>query len=210
MEVREELFYLYEKESYVQNKLGIDKKHMQTTVDAIYDACHWLEESCFKNLLKNIRIEISDTPVIDTMALIGIDDNDNDILIFINIAHVVYYFEKEKYDEIFLLHKMTCYEFAVFIFLHEIGHLVHACLQNPNETFIEEKLRIHLNENKKIYNRFKKWVRDSKYNDYEEDNNPKEHNMIHKKYRKLPNEKQADNFAKRYLKNVVQRKKGRK
>jgi len=207
--IREELYYVYEKDTYIQNKLGIRKNHMIETINAVYDACRWLDVSCFSGLLDNLRIEIIDTPIIDAMALIGINDNDNEILLFINVTHVVYYFEKERYDEIFRLNKLSCYEFAAFVFLHEIGHLVHACLQNPGGNLIEEKLRIYLNENKKNYNRYKKWIQNSKYYRSEEKENLSEHIMVHRKYRELPGEKQADNFAKRYLRNVLEFKKGR-
>lgn len=202
MHVREEFYYVYEKESYIKSKLCVNKSNMLKAIEAVYDSCSWLENSIFENVSKELYVELSDAPLVDTMALIGIDEKDNQILLFINITHLVFYYEKKDYQNIFNLDKMNCYEFAAFIFLHEIGHLVHVSMQNPGIHSIQNKLRNHLKKIQKTYVNYEKWIKKSKYGKFEANNQGEEHVMVHKKYRKLPYEKQADNFAKRYLSNV--------
>jgi hypothetical protein len=201
MNIREEFWYVNESQKFIKESLNLEKSILEESISAIYDTLFWIENSIYKKLADILHVELTDLPLLDTLALVGIDEKDKDVMLFINITHLVYLFENDSYKKKFLLGEMSCYELTCFVVLHEFGHLVHAVLSTPGNFNVQYKIRDYLNFNRQRYIEFKKRIKNdkkmAKFLKTEE-----EPSFIHKKYRNLDNEKQADNFAKKHIKDV--------
>lgn len=191
MEMCEEFDFIYEKKEYIEKVLGIKKENLEEARNAIQFSVEWLEESPYKNILTYLRIHVEDLPIKGTMAFVGVDKHSDKVTLYINISDLVDDYEKGAYKEDFSFRdEITCAEYASFIFLHEVGHIVHALLQSVEKGNTKERMEEYFNK----YNDF--------YRKLEKEGANINHIKVKKKYRKIPSEREADNFARRYFKQI--------
>lgn len=191
MRIIEDFEFIYERKEYIEKVLGIKKKNLEDARDAIQSSIDWLEGSSFKSIVAFLRIHLVDLPIKGTMAFVGVDEDSEEVTVYINISNLVDDYEKETYKGDFsFADDITCAEYASFIFLHEIGHVVHAQLQSIEKGTPKEKMEEYFTK----YNSF--------YKKLEMENSDLSHIKVKRMYRKIPSEREADNFANKYFKQI--------
>lgn len=191
MKIKEEFEFIYEKGKYIEKYLGIKKSNMLEAKKAIHETIVWLENSPFRKMMDSLIIHIEDLPIKGVLAFIGTNEGNDEISIYINVTDLVDDYEKDNYKlDFFFKEKISCAEYTIFIFLHEIGHLVHALLQSVNSKSPKEKMEEYIMKYEQYYEKF-----ENKYLDLQSV-------QAKRAYRKIPSEKTADSFAWAYWKEI--------
>lgn len=134
MKIIESFHFMYEKEEYLKSNFNICRKHAHHGLEGIYATIKWLQSSIFKNAVKDITFYLSDEPI-NFPGELAIDDTSTfDPVIYINIMSVTEDFQNKEYLIDLKKKRTTCFEYASFILLHEVGHYIHALIGGNGQT----------------------------------------------------------------------------
>jgi hypothetical protein len=154
--------------------------------NGIHATIVWLETSIFEKVVEDIVFNITDEPINFPGELGVYDDDHFQAVIYLNIMAIAEDYKNKEYVLEMNRSDVTCFEYAAFVCLHEVGHLFHG-LVGGNGTEKRDRLFDYFDKGEYFYNRF---VSEMKHGyTYKEK----------KRYRNIPHEKAADNFAKQYL-----------
>ncbi|WP_227938193.1 hypothetical protein [Alkalihalobacillus deserti] len=186
MIIKESLHFIYEKEDYLWRRFKISRKHAHHGLEGIYATSKWLQTSIFKEVVRDLTCYLSDEPI-NFPGELAIDDGDTfEPVIYINIMSVTENFQNKEYLIDLKKNRTTCFEYAAFVLLHEIGHYIHALIGGSGQSK-KERLFDYFDRGEYHYDRFIETMKNG--DTYEEK----------KRYRNIPHEKAADNFARQYI-----------
>ncbi|OIJ15230.1 hypothetical protein BKP35_05115 [Anaerobacillus arseniciselenatis] len=186
MKIIELIDYLDDESSSIKKKFGVSKLHMIDAYNGIHAAIEWLSTSIYKKVVEDIVFNITDEPI-NFPGELGVYEEDLfQPVIYLNIMAIAEDYKKKEYLLEMDQWEVTCFEYAAFVCLHEVGHLFHG-LVGGSGTEKRDRLFDYFDKGEYFYKRF---VAEMKYGyTYKEK----------KKYRNIPHEKAADNFAKQCL-----------
>jgi hypothetical protein len=186
MKVKKCLNFIYESENYLQSQFKISKKHAHHGLEGVCETIRWLNSSIFKEAVADLTCYITDEPI-NFPGELAIDDVGSfEPVIYINIMSVTECFQNKEYVIDLKKNRTTCFEYAAFVLLHEVGHYIHALI-GGNGKNKKERLFDYFDRGEHHYERFIDNMIDG--NTYKEK----------KRYRNIPHEKAADNFARQYV-----------
>ncbi|GAE24876.1 hypothetical protein JCM9140_838 [Halalkalibacter wakoensis JCM 9140] len=186
MKVKKSLNFIYEKEDFLLRQFNICKKHVHSALEGIYETVIWLRSSIFKNVINDLTCYITDEPI-NFPGELAIDDVETfEPVIYINIMSITECFQNKEYTIDLKQDHATSFEYASFVLLHEVGHYVHALIGGSGKDK-KERLYDYFDKGEYYYERFLDSMTDG--------TSHKEK----KKYRNIPHEKAADNFARQYV-----------
>ncbi|OIJ17948.1 hypothetical protein BKP45_20550 [Anaerobacillus alkalidiazotrophicus] len=186
MRIIEMIDYLDGVEEHIKYKFGVSKLHMIDAFNGIHATIQWLDNSIYKKVVEDIVFNITDEPINFPGELGVYDDDRFQAVIYLNIMAIAEDYKNMEYVLEMNESDVTCFEYAAFVCLHEVGHLFHG-LVGGNGTEKRDRLFDYFDKGEYYYKRF---VSEMKHgNTYKEK----------KKYRNIPHEKAADNFAKQCL-----------
>ncbi len=186
MKIIELIDYLDEESSSIKKKFGVSKLHMIDAYNGIHATIDWLSTSIYKKVVEDIVFNITDEPI-NFPGELGVYEEDLfQPVIYLNIMAIAEDYKKKEYLLEMEQKEVTCFEYAAFVCLHEVGHLFHG-LVGGSGTEKRDRLFDYFDKGEYFYKRF---VAEMKYGyTYKEK----------KRYRNIPHEKAADNFAKQCL-----------
>ncbi|MFC0560173.1 hypothetical protein [Halalkalibacter alkalisediminis] len=186
MIIKESLHFIYEKEEYLWERFNISKKHVHHGLEGIYATTKWLQTSIFKEAVGDLTCCVSDEPI-NFPGELAIDDGDTfEPVIYMNIMSITEDFQNKEYLIDLKKSRTTCFEYAAFVLLHEVGHYIHALIGGSGKNK-KERLFDYFDRGEYHYDRF---VETMKHGDTLGEK---------KRYRNIPHEKAADNFARQYI-----------
>jgi hypothetical protein len=186
MKIKETFNFIYEKDDYLWTHFNISRTNMLHGLDGIYATINWLQTSIFQNAIADLTCYITDEPI-NFPGELAIDEGSTfDPVIYLNIMSITEDFQNKEYVIELKKKRTTCFEYASFILLHEVGHYIHALIGGSGQNK-KDRLFDYFDRGEYHYERF---VENMRHGDtYEEK----------KKYRNIPHEKAADNFARQYI-----------
>lgn len=202
MEVYYDFDFLDNKEEDFLNLFEINKTEVEIVLKAIKEVNLWSKKSIYKNCFTNVFIVLTDCPADNNFAFVDINETLQKIYIEINILNVIKDQQEGMLSKIIFKEKVSLYKFVVFFLLHELAHIVHFQLEMSGKISSCEKFEEHYNKYLHMHKTFqRKNEKDMKHLYFEGDEitENKIKYKLQKKYRKIPTEKFADNFAFRYL-----------
>lgn len=186
MKIIESVNFIYEKEDFLKKQFGIQKKDALSALDGFHTSIHWLRTSIFRNIVKDLTIYISDDPI-NFPGELAIDEGDDfEPVIYVNAMSIAEDYKNKEYLLDMKRDDVGCFEYAAFILMHELGHYVHSMWAGQGK---EKRDR--------LFDYFGKG--ESHYIRYEEEMVDGSSYKEKKRYRNIPHEKAADNFAKQYV-----------
>jgi hypothetical protein len=178
--------FIYEREGFLRKQFNISRKYVHHGLEGIHATIKWLETSIFQNIIDDITFYITDEPI-NFPGELAIDEGETfQPVIYINIMSITEDFQNKEYFYDMKKEETTCFEYASFVLLHEIGHFVQALIGGRG-TSKKDKLYDYLDKGEYYYKRF---IANMKHGETDEEK---------KKYRTIPHEKAADNFARQHL-----------
>ncbi|WP_332697464.1 hypothetical protein [Halalkalibacter lacteus] len=187
MKIIKSLDFMYEGEDFLKQQFNISKTFAHHGLEGIDATIRWLETSIFRTIVNDLTFYISDEPI-NFPGELAIDEGETfQPVIYLNIMSVTEDFQNKEYLYDMKSEHTTCFEYASFVILHEVGHYVQALIggQGKNK---KERLYDYFDKGEFYYDRFTENMKNGVT--YEEK----------KKYRTIPHEKAADNFARQHLK----------
>ncbi|MCT8139938.1 hypothetical protein H1D32_20890 [Anaerobacillus sp. CMMVII] len=186
MKIIEMIDYLDEADEYIKDKFGVSKLHMTEALKGIHATITWLTSSIYQKVIEDIVFNITDEPINFPGELGVYDEEHFQAVIYLNIMAIAEDYKNKEYVLEMNKSEVKCFEYAAFVCLHEVGHLFHGLIGGNGK---EKRDRIfdYFDKGEYFYKRF---VSEMKHGyTYKEK----------KKYRNIPHEKAADNFAKQCL-----------
>ncbi|MDT8861229.1 hypothetical protein N0O92_13385 [Alkalihalobacillus sp. MEB130] len=186
MKVKKSLNFIYEHEDFLRRQFNISKKHALHALEGVCSTVTWLQTSIYKEIISDLTCYITDEPI-NFPGELAIDDvGEFQPVIYINVLSVTECFQNKEYVLDMKKDETTCFEYAAFVLLHEVGHYVHALMGGTGSNK-KERLFDYFDRGEYYYERFIDSMIDG--NTYDEK----------KRYRNIPHEKAADNFARQYV-----------
>lgn len=186
MKIIEMIDYLDESDANIKKRFVVSKQHMVDAYNGIHATIRWLGTSIYKKVVEDIVFNITDEPINFSGELGVYEDDGFQPVIYLNIMAIADDYKKREYLLEMNQSDVTCFEYAAFVCLHEVGHLFHG-LAGGRGTEKRDRLFDYFDKGEYYYKRF---ISEMKYGyTYTEK----------KKYRNIPHEKAADNFAKQCL-----------
>ncbi|MFV8828844.1 hypothetical protein [Alkalihalobacterium sp. APHAB7] len=173
---------MYETEETIREKYKIKKQHIIEALEGIRTTVTWLETSIYQNIIEDVTFYISDAPINYPGQLEIDDEGDFKPIIYMNIMAIAEDYKNKEYLLDMKRLCVSCYEYAAFICLHEVGHLCHGLLGGKGRDK-RDRLFDYFNRGEFYYERF---IEEMKYGHTHEEK---------KRYRNIPHEKAADQFA---------------
>lgn len=200
MRVNEDFIY-FKKNEDISTILQLEEKNFADALEAIYAVIEWSSIE-FPDLFNGLEVQVTDIPIVETIAFMGIEEVQKTILIYLNLAAIIKSYEEKTYMEDFIFEEeKTCAEFVVFVFLHELGHLYWAMKGQEGKSLVE-MVETYIKEVQHEYELFeaenKEWLERQK----EKELTKEEEYLLKYKYRKIPSEEKADDFAKKHFDNI--------
>lgn len=186
MEIIEMIDFLEGKSEDIQKRFGVSKDDMLDAYNGIHKTIHWLTSSIYKSVVEDITFNITDEPI-NFPGELGVYEEDQfQPVIYLNIMAIAEDYKKKEFMLEMNRSDVTCFEYAAFVCLHEVGHLFHGLI-GGNGSEKRDRLFEYFDKGEYYY---KRYVSEMKCGySYKEK----------KKYRNIPHEKAADNFAKQCL-----------
>ncbi|WP_088105831.1 hypothetical protein [Halalkalibacter urbisdiaboli] len=191
MKITESLHFIHEDKAFLKRQFNITRSYLHNAYDGIREAIKWLKTSAFQTVVKDLSIYITDEPINFPGELALIEGVTFQPIVYINVMSITEDFQNEEYRYDLKKEHVTCFEYAVFVFLHEVGHYVHALIGGRGASR-KEKIFDYFDRGEYHYQRFVETMGNG------------ETNQEKKRYRNIPHEKAADRFARQYTANVLQ------
>ncbi|ARK30537.1 hypothetical protein [Halalkalibacter krulwichiae] len=189
MYIQNSLHFIYNDETYLQDNFQISRKEAIHCVAGICRTVKWLEASIFKEVLDDVRCHITDEPINFPGELVINEGEPFEPIIYMNVMAITEDFQNKEYVIDLKKNTATCFEYASFILLHEVGHYIHALIGGRGKNK-REKLFDYFDGGQYYYNRYmQKMVKGIS-------------NKEKKMYRNIPHEKAADQFAMQYVQEI--------
>jgi hypothetical protein len=170
----------------------LEPEDIKNLLKKIKDVCTWTSSSIYRSCFEDVYVVLHDTPI-NEYAYVDIDPYTKKVYVSINLYSLIDEFYHNDFFKflIFKTSDITLETYILFFLLHELGHIVHCQLVIPGKNSLYEKFQFH-------YFRYHYYLEhlDKKYEKYNYDDISE---IIQKKYRKIPSEKVADDFAFRHL-----------
>ncbi|MBB5174604.1 hypothetical protein [Texcoconibacillus texcoconensis] len=190
LQIVEDLLFMDGRSRFIYERFGIEKGHMVAVLDGVRGVIDWLRGSVFCNLVRDVTFYISDEPINFPAELAleedGQGDDDCEVVVYLNVMSIAEDYKNGEYMLDLKRSDVACFEYAAFIVLHEVGHFVHANLGCSGRS-MRDRLYAYLDQGAYFYDRYEAWM-DRGYSVVEK-----------KRYRRIPQEKAADAFAKQWL-----------
>ena len=194
MNVIKDFDFVYESEHYIKERLGIEKRNIEFVCDAITATINWWKKSSYKYLTKYVDVYLTDMPLSNDVAFVGANAGYERLLIYINIISLVVDYESGEYKDDFQFKTdLSCYDFAKFVLLHEIGHIVISNLEVGYKGNVVDKFEAYMTLYESDYKKLKE-----SFNEV----SSKAMSKNKKRYRNILSERKADKFALLYEKDV--------
>ncbi|RXI96374.1 hypothetical protein DS745_21905 [Anaerobacillus alkaliphilus] len=186
MKIIEMIDFLDEKSEKIKKDFGVSKLHMASAYNGIHAAIQWLGSSIYKSVVEDIVFHITDEPINFPGELGIYEEEDFQPVIYLNIMAIAEDYKNREYLLEVNRNDVSSFEYAAFICFHEVGHLFHGLVGGSGK---EKKDRLfdYFDKGEYFYKRFISEMKHG-YTPHEK-----------KKYRNIPHEKAADNFAKQCL-----------
>ncbi|MFC0471531.1 hypothetical protein ACFFHM_13770 [Halalkalibacter kiskunsagensis] len=186
MKIIKALDFIYEREEFLQQQFKISRTCAQQGLEGIDETIKWLKTSIFQTIVDDLTFYISDEPI-NFPGELAIDEGKTfQPVIYINIMSVTEDFQNKEYLYDMKRDHTTCFEYASFVVFHEVGHYVQALMGGRGENK-KDRLYDYFDKGEYYYERF---IANMKHGVTLEEK---------KKYRMIPHEKAADNFARQHL-----------
>lgn len=186
MKIIEMIDFLKKDKKEIKTVFGVSKFHMTDAYQGIHEAIQWLKSSIYKSVIEHTIFHITDEPINFPGELGIYEEDDFQPVIYLNIMAIAEDYKNREYLLEVSRSDVTCFDYAAFICFHEVGHLFHGLVGGSG---IEKRDRLfdYFDKGEYYYRRF---ISEMKHgHTYNEK----------KKYRNIPHEKAADNFAKQCL-----------
>ncbi|WP_078553619.1 hypothetical protein [Bacillus alkalicellulosilyticus] len=188
MEIIKNLTYNNKSPHFFQTYFSLSKQQTVEALAGVEATIDWLQTSIYENVVRDVTFYLCDEPI-NFPGELEITSNVNEFqpIIYINILTVAEDYSKKEYHLEMKQTDVTCFEYAAFVCLHEFGHLIHGLIGGAGKGK-RERLLEYFGKGEPYYNRFLEEM-NAGYSFAEK-----------KKYRQIPHEKAADQFALQQLK----------
>ena len=179
----------------------LKREDIEAVLKGIEDGIKWAKKSAYRDCFKNVYVVVTDSPV-ELTEFVDIDDVTNSLYIHMNVAGSILYYHHEPFFRKIIFkenwEEISLYTYSQFFFLHELGHIVHAHLENPDAKNSIETLEAFDKKYKHYVD-----ILESKYERVTDDvDDLIVSEPLQRAYRKLPQEKMADKFAFMFLEDM--------
>lgn len=191
-------FITDENEDVVYGEYVLKREDITTVLTCIEDGIKWAMNSAYQHCFKEVYVVMSDFPG-ELNEYVDIDEVTNSLYVHVNVAGAILYYHYEPFFRQLIFKEewenIDLYTYTQFFFFHELGHIVHAHLENPGAKNAVDVFKAfgkkyeHYLDN--LDRKFEKKM------DIADDLTVSE--PIQRAYRKLPQEKMADKFAFMFL-----------
>lgn len=182
MKIVEMLDFLEDEKEKIKSDFGVSKRHLACAYHGIHAAIRWLKTSIYKKVIEDVVFHITDEPINFPGELGVYEEEDFQPVIYVNIMAIAEDYKKKEYVLEMKKNNATSFEYAAFICFHEVGHLFHGLVGGRGKKK-KDRLFDYFDKGEYFYKRF---IAEMNYGyTYQEK----------KKYRNIPHEKAADQFA---------------
>lgn len=172
----------------------LKREDINIVLKSIKDGIQWAEKSVYGNCFKKVYVVISDFPG-ELTEFVDIDEVTDSLYVYINVAGAILFYHHEPFFRKLIFkddwETVDLYTYAQFFFFHELGHIVHAHLENPQENNSVEAFKSF----GKRYEHFIDHLEQRYERNFDLADDLSVSEPIQRAYRKLPQEKMADKFA---------------
>ncbi|MBU8907584.1 hypothetical protein [Desertibacillus haloalkaliphilus] len=165
-----------------QKHFGLSKEDLLDALAGIDTTIQWLKTSIYRNVLSDVTFFITDEPINIPGELAVEDHHRFKPVIYLNLMAIAEDYKNREYKLDMKQTDVSCTSYAAFVCLHEVGHYVHGLI-GGNGKNKRERLFDYLYRGDYYYQRF---LATMTHGDSSQEK---------KKYRNIPHEKAADEFA---------------
>ncbi|UCZ51516.1 hypothetical protein LGQ02_11585 [Bacillus shivajii] len=190
MKIIENLEFIHEHEKVIFENYKVFKRDMEEALEGIKKTIEWLRTSLFQYVVDDLIFYISDEPI-NFPAELAIEEESEQsdecqFIVYLNIMSISNDYKNREYILDLKKDHVTCLEYSSFILLHEIGHFIHGNIGISGSTK-KDRLYGYFEKGEHFYTRY---IEKMKHGYTTEEK---------KRYRRIPQEKAADAFARQWL-----------
>lgn len=194
-------FIFHRKGSVLSEKMNMEETLLEEAIWNVYQVVEW-GNLYFKGA-GSVIIHLSDMPIVETVAFMGIEEVKKEVMIYLNITELLVSFLDGRYKDDYLFEKeLTFANFVTFVLLHELGHINDAISASSEGTFIH-KIEKYIRKVQKEYSEFREDNSELFDKKIKGNISADEDVFLKKMYREILSEKSADEFAKVYMKGIL-------
>lgn len=186
IKIIESFHFIHENPQFLKRQFSISKDHIFQAIEGVHATVEWLKTSVFHLIVNDLTFHISDEPINFPGELAIEEREDFHPVVYINVMSIVDDYQKQEFLYDMKVSNTTCFDYAAFVTLHEVGHYVQALIGGQGKSK-KEKIYDYFDRGEHHYDRF---VEHMKHGDSFEEK---------RRYRNIPHEKAADDFARLYL-----------